>query len=53
MLLTNSSADLWVVQKDTQGPYAEASSLRDDLVRYRCGPWWSVPNPVSQVRPAT
>jgi putative ABC transport system permease protein len=33
MLLTNSSADLWVVQKDTQGPYAEASSLRDDVVR--------------------
>ena len=28
MLLTNSGADLWVVQKDTQGPYAEASSLR-------------------------
>lgn len=33
MLLTNSRADLWVVQKDTQGPYAEASSLRDDAVR--------------------
>jgi putative ABC transport system permease protein len=33
MLLINSSADLWVVQKDTQGPYAEASSLRDDVVR--------------------
>jgi putative ABC transport system permease protein len=32
-LLTNSRADLWVVQKDTQGPYAEASSLRDDIVR--------------------
>jgi putative ABC transport system permease protein len=32
-LLTNSSADLWVVQKDTQGPYAEASSLNDDVVR--------------------
>jgi putative ABC transport system permease protein len=32
-LLTNSGADLWVVQKDTQGPYAEASSLRDDVVR--------------------
>ncbi len=31
-LLNNSGADLWVVQKDTQGPYAEASSLRDDLV---------------------
>lgn len=33
MLLTNSGADLWVVQKDTQGPYAESSSLRDDVVR--------------------
>jgi putative ABC transport system permease protein len=32
-LLNNSSADLWVVQKDTQGPYAESSSLRDDVVR--------------------
>lgn len=32
-LLNNSGADLWVVQKDTQGPYAEASSLRDDVVR--------------------
>ena len=31
-LLDNSRADLWVVQKDTQGPYAEASSLKDDLV---------------------
>ncbi len=32
-LLLNSRADLWVVQKDTQGPYAESSSLRDDVVR--------------------
>ena len=32
-LLHNSGADLWVVQQDTQGPYAEASSLRDDAVR--------------------
>ena len=32
-LLSNSGADLWVVQKDTQGPYAEASSLRDDVLR--------------------
>jgi len=32
-LLANSGADLWVVQKDTQGPYAEASSLKDDVVR--------------------
>ena len=32
-LLNNSGADLWVVQKDTQGPYAESSSIRDDVVR--------------------
>lgn len=32
-LLTNSGADLWVVQKDTQGPYAESSNLKDDVVR--------------------
>ncbi len=31
-LLNNSGADLWLVQKDTQGPYAEASSIRDDVV---------------------
>ncbi|MCE5233407.1 MAG: ABC transporter permease [Mizugakiibacter sp.] len=29
-LLDNSGADLWVVQKDTLGPYAESSSLHDD-----------------------
>ncbi|NKE66516.1 ABC transporter permease [Ramlibacter sp. RBP-2] len=33
VLLDNSRADLWVVQQDTQGPYAESSSLRDDVVR--------------------
>ena len=32
-LLDNSGADLWVVQKDTLGPYAESSSLNDDLYR--------------------
>ena len=32
-LLDNSSADLWVVQKDTLGPYAESSSLNDDAYR--------------------
>ena len=32
VLLSNSGADLWVVQQGTQGPYAESSSLRDDLV---------------------
>ncbi len=30
VLLDNSAADLWVVQKDTLGPYAEPSSLYDD-----------------------
>jgi putative ABC transport system permease protein len=33
VLLNNSGADLWVVQKDTQGPYVESSSLRDDVYR--------------------
>ncbi len=32
-LLDNSGADLWVVQRDTLGPYAEPSSLPDDLYR--------------------
>jgi putative ABC transport system permease protein len=32
-LLDNSGADMWVVQKDTLGPYAESSSLNDDLYR--------------------
>ena len=32
-LLGNSGADLWVVQKDTQGPYAESSSIKDDVQR--------------------
>ena len=31
VLLDNSGADLWVVQKDTLGPYAESSSLYDDI----------------------
>ena len=33
MLLDNSGADLWVVQKDTLGPYAESSSIYDDIWR--------------------
>ena len=33
MQLDNSGADLWVVQKDTLGPYAEPSSLPDDSWR--------------------
>ncbi len=36
-LLNNSGADLWVVQQDTQGPYAESSSLRDDVYRALLG----------------
>jgi len=32
-LIDNSGADLWVVQKDTLGPYAEPSSLYDDIWR--------------------
>ena len=32
-LLDNSGADLWVVQQDTLGPYAESSSVYDDLWR--------------------
>lgn len=32
-LLDNSGADLWVVQQDTLGPYAEPSSLNDDIYR--------------------
>jgi putative ABC transport system permease protein len=33
VLLDNSGADLWVVQKDTLGPYAESSSIPDDMWR--------------------
>lgn len=32
-LLDNSGADLWVVQQDTLGPYAESSSIHDDVYR--------------------
>ena len=32
-LLDNSRSDLWVVQKDTLGPYAEPSSLTEDSER--------------------
>ena len=32
-LLDNSGADLWVVQQDTLGPYAESSSISDDVYR--------------------
>lgn len=33
VLIDNSSADLWVVQQGTLGPYAEPSSIRDDAWR--------------------
>ncbi|GAB6112800.1 ABC transporter permease [Desulfomicrobium salsuginis] len=33
MLLDNSRADLWVVQQDTLGPYAESSTIPDDAYR--------------------
>jgi putative ABC transport system permease protein len=36
-LLANSGADLWVAQRDTLGPYAEPSSLRDDIYRSLLG----------------
>jgi len=36
-LINNSGADLWVVQHDTLGPYAEPSSLRDDIWRSLLG----------------
>jgi putative ABC transport system permease protein len=32
-LLDNSGADLWVVQQNTLGPYAESSSIFDDAYR--------------------
>lgn len=36
-LLGNSRADVWVVQKETQGPYAEPSTIKDDVVRSLLG----------------
>ena len=33
IMLDNTGADLWVVQQGTQGPYAESSSLYDDVYR--------------------
>ncbi len=36
-LLDNSGADLWVVQRDTLGPYAESSSVNDDVYRSLLG----------------
>lgn len=37
VLLNNSGADLWVVQKDTLGPYAEPSTVHDDVYRSLLG----------------
>lgn len=36
-LLAIGGADLWVVQRDTLGPYAEPSSVRDDAYRSLLG----------------
>ncbi|MCW9058368.1 MAG: ABC transporter permease [Gammaproteobacteria bacterium] len=36
-LLDNSGADLWVVQQNTLGPYAESSSIQDDVYRSLLG----------------
>ncbi len=36
-LLANSGADIWVAQRDTLGPYAEPSSLHDDVYRSLLG----------------
>ncbi|MCR4302905.1 MAG: ABC transporter permease [Gallionella sp.] len=33
VLIENTGADLWVVQQETLGPYAEPSSVRDDVAR--------------------
>ncbi|OGS80607.1 MAG: ABC transporter permease [Gallionellales bacterium GWA2_55_18] len=33
VLIENAGADLWVVQQDTLGPYAEPSSVHDDVVK--------------------
>lgn len=33
VLLRSSAADIWVVQQETLGPYAEPSSVRDDACR--------------------
>lgn len=45
VLLDNSGAELWIVQKDTLGPYAESSSLPDD--------WWRAIRGIPGVSEAT
>ncbi len=37
VMIDNTGADLWVVQQDTLGPYAEPSSVRDDVARELLG----------------
>ena len=37
VLLGNAGADLWVVQRNTLGPYAEPSNVRDDAYRALLG----------------
>jgi len=37
VVLDNSGAQIWVVQQDTLGPYAESSSLFDDIYRTVAG----------------
>jgi putative ABC transport system permease protein len=37
VMIDNAGADLWVVQQDTLGPYAEPSSVRDDVARELLG----------------
>ena len=36
-LIRGTHADLWVVQDDTMGPYAESSTLYDDVARNIAG----------------
>lgn len=36
-MIDNAGADLWVVQQDTLGPYAEPSSIHDDVARDLAG----------------
>ena len=33
VMIDNAGTDIWVVQQDTLGPYAEPSSIHDDVVR--------------------
>ena len=46
-LLNNSGADLWVVQKDTQGPYADVQHSR------RCGAHFGMPGVGSRMSPTS